>query len=146
MCCGEPIQPPDSRTKLFLGIVSLEILAIMALTCWTIGDIHFPLVEANRYTFAYAFTILFNCLSIIYFVYDGVLRERKEELFAFFGASLIVAAYSSYDFFVGCSHSDCLARMVVSLALQPFNIGFGIYLMKDMNWLAYQVVCFVVTC
>ena len=91
--------------------------------------------------FSYAITMLFNSICILYFVFDGILRERREELMAFFVASLLVAAYSTYDYFMACDHaeSECLARMIVSLVVQPFNVGFGLLLVNDFNWLAYKV-------
>lgn len=139
-CCGDPVQPPDRRETFFLVVVTAEIVAVMGLTCWTIDSITFPLTDDTRYSFAYAITMLFNALCILYFVFDGILRERREELVAFFVASLLVAAYSCYDYFIACRNDDmCLARMVVALALQPFNVGFGALLMSDLNWLAYKV-------
>ena len=139
-CCGEPISLPGTRSKIFLLLVTLEIIALVSLTCWTINDIEFPLNDNTRYSFAYAFTVLFNCFCILYFVFDGILRERKEELLAFLAASILVASYSIFDYFMGCSRStDCLVRLIVAAAVQPLNFGLGITTLREMGWLKYAV-------
>ena len=146
-CCGEPIQPPDRRERIFLSVVSLEIAAVIGLTAWSMYSLHFPLTDETRYSFAYALTVLFNSICILYFVYDGVLRERKAELYAFFAASLLVAAYTCYDYIIACEkENECLARLIVAIGLQPFNIGLGIVILKEFNWLAYQVLQDFVNC
>jgi hypothetical protein len=138
-CCGMPIQPPDRKRVFFLVVVSIEILVILGLTSWTIQEIHFPLTDDTRYALSYALVIIINCLFNLYFVFHGVLRERREELWAFFVASLLVLAYTAYQYFVSCGDSECLARFILSAILQPFNIGFGLYIIDGMAWLAYRI-------
>lgn len=141
-CCGQHIKPPNTQAKFFLGGVTIEILVLIGLTCWTINETSFPLDDNTRYTFAYAFAVLFNCFAVLYFVFDSVLRERKEEMYAFLVATTLTLAYSIYDYCVGCSHgTDCMTRLIVCAIVQPFNVVLAVLMIRDMNWLAYEVRC-----
>lgn len=139
-CCGRPIVKVDSKTFYFLLFIVVEGMAILGTTMWAMSTLRYPLDDTTRPSFAYGCTIMFNCFVVVYFVIHGTLRERKEELYAFLFASVGVGAYVIYNFFTGIYEWDVrLTRLILVASAQPFNIAGGVYVLRNMDWLAFHV-------
>ena len=113
-----------------LGLAA-QVLAVVALSIdrlQSLKSIEDPDVTSlDREAFAYTLCVLVNTLFVLYYVLHGTLRERVVEIGAFVLASVLLSAYLAYIYWVGhFTDAVSLARLIVGLAFQPFNVAAGV--------------------
>lgn len=98
--------------------------------------------DPNSFDFTYSLLLLISCLFCIFYVFNGVLRERQYEIYAFTGAVLLVLAYCilEYAFYPGGRNVIKLVRLIMGSVLVPINIVIAIMVAKRFGWLEFRIV------
>ena len=125
-------QTSGPSCSAFLVVVVAEVLAVVVLSAVRLGELNSSNSDAaskdvDKQAFAYTLCVLVNALFVLVYLVHGTLREQVLELAACVIASLLLGAYLAYSYWGGhFTDPVSLARLVVGLAFQPFNIGFGV--------------------
>lgn len=149
--CGQAIQKPSGLTLVFLLTVSLELLALVALTSLSLDENarhkHSAETEdAREAGLSYGTAVLLVTLAVWYFLVHGTLFERRLEVMIFVAASLCMMLFVIYQFVnpgadtSGLPRDARLARLTLVCASQPLNVVGGVIIVRNMDWLAFHLV------
>ena len=149
---GQAFMRPSRARLLFLVAVSLELVALIGLTSYSIEENAERGPDANadpasrEAGLSYSTAVLLVILAVWYFVLHGTLFERRLEISFFMLASLALCMFVLFQYLnpgqdtSGLPKGARVARLVLVCASQPLNLVGGVMLIRSMDWLAFHLV------
>lgn len=98
--------------------------------------------DPESFDFTYSLLLLISALFCIFYVFNGVLRERQYEIYAFVGAVLLVLVYCIFDYSLNVTGRSLikLIRLIIGSVLAPVNIILAICVARQFGWLEFRIV------
>ncbi|ELU11895.1 hypothetical protein CAPTEDRAFT_192923 [Capitella teleta] len=137
------------KERIFMALSVINLLLVLSLTAYRLH-----IVVASKQTaqsdFTFAVMLLVNSVFCFVYVFNGILREREFEIYAYVAAVLVVFAYCVLEYAINsdpdtgrtliklASHSKI--RLIFVCILGPVNIGFAIYIAREFGFLEFRIV------
>ncbi|KAK6979294.1 hypothetical protein BgiMline_020265 [Biomphalaria glabrata] len=83
-------------------------------------------VQLNDPDFTFCLVLLWNAVFCVWFVLDGILRERPSEIFILSIATVIITCYLIVNYIAGTQNEIKLSRMIAACVLSPLLVLFGL--------------------
>lgn len=135
------------RTFAGLSILEWAFLLVSGVNIFiTIGLTAERLVSARNdpesFDFTYSLLLLISALFCIFYVFNGVLRERQYEIYAFVGAVSLVLTYCIFDYSFNPNGRTLvkLVRLIIGSILAPVNITLAFIVARQFGWLEFRIV------
>jgi len=135
------------RTFAGLGIIEWIFLFVSRVNIFvaiglTVARLILTRNDPESFDFTYSLLLLISALFCVFYVFNGVLRERQYEIYAFVGAVLLVLIYCILDYALNPSGRSFikLVRLCFGSVLAPLNIGLAIVVARQFGWLEFRIV------
>ncbi|GAB6020007.1 hypothetical protein CHUAL_002757 [Chamberlinius hualienensis] len=98
--------------------------------------------DPYSFDFTYSLLLLISCFFCVFYVFNGVLRERQYEIYAFTAAVLLVLVYCilEYSLYPSGRNVIKLARLIVGSVLAPVNVVMAVLVARRFGWLEFRIV------
>ncbi|XP_059158391.1 uncharacterized protein LOC131942505 [Physella acuta] len=84
--------------------------------------------SSNNTDFTFGLVLLLNAVFCIWFVIEGVLRERPSELVILTIATVIIMVYLIANYLAGYHNDIKLIRLIIACVFCPFLVVLGLYI------------------
>lgn len=127
------------KEKWFLVLSFLNILAAVGLSLYRLIKV----AESDPKNSDLTFTILIivNAAFIAFYVFHGVLRERKYELYVQIVAILVILVYCIVEYAINTEKRTTvkLVRLIVACVFAPPNIVLSVLVARDFGELEFRI-------
>lgn len=140
-----PVGPTKTFSKLkwvewfFLGSGILNILIAVALTTYRLSEI-INNQETGSADFTFAVLLLINEGISLFYVFHGLLREKKYEIGVYCLTIIIVVVYCSIDYGVNDDDRTVLklVRLILAVVLGFINIVLAWFVANNFGFLKFK--------
>ncbi|KAH9507572.1 hypothetical protein Btru_051501 [Bulinus truncatus] len=108
---------------IYMALMLVSILLASGFTLYRLVS-----VGENEPDFTFCLVLLWNAAFCLWFVIDGVLRERPSEIFILTVATVIITCYLIVNYIAGAQNDIKLSRLLAACVISPilFLIGLKI--------------------
>ncbi|XP_062579074.1 uncharacterized protein LOC134240957 [Saccostrea cucullata] len=131
----------DAKETIFLVVSIANILTALGLTLYrfiTVIDDG----KSDSSDFTFALILIINGVFCIFYVFHGLLREKKYELYVLILAILVVLVYCVVEYIVNVDGRSTLklVRMILAIVLAPPNIVLAWSVARHFGYLTFRIV------
>lgn len=123
----------------FLIVSCVNIFIVIGLT---LERLVITWTDEQSFDFTYSLLLLISALFCVFYVFNGVLRERQYEVYAFVAAVLLVLVYCTFDYVwnIRFRNDIKLIRLIIGGVLAPINIMLALIVARRFGWLEFRIV------
>ncbi|KAL4226670.1 hypothetical protein ACF0H5_014650 [Mactra antiquata] len=128
-----------AKEKWFVILSLINILAAIGLTAYRLYVVARDDPENSDFTFT--ILIIVNACFVAFYVFHGVLRERKYELYVQILAVLVILAYCIVEYAVKKDNRTTvkLVRLIITCVLAPPNVVLSVLVARDFGELEFRI-------
>lgn len=131
----------NAKETSFLIISIVNILTALGLTLYRFITV-IKEGESGSADFTFALILIINGAFSIFYVFHGLLREKKYELYVLILAILVVMVYCIVEYIVNVTGRSTLklVRLILAAVLAPPNIVLAWSVARHFGYLTFRIV------
>ncbi|BFZ20177.1 hypothetical protein BsWGS_23216 [Bradybaena similaris] len=118
---ARPLSDITWKERVYAALMLVSIVGAAVMTIIRLTD-----VSTSDPDFTFCLVLLLNAVFCVWFVIEGVLRERPSELFILTFATVIIMVYLIVNYATGHQTEVKLARLVIACIFCPVLVVLGL--------------------
>ncbi|CAG5133139.1 unnamed protein product, partial [Candidula unifasciata] len=118
---ARPLSDITWKERIYAALMLVSIVGAAVMTI-----IRLTVITTDDPDFTFCLVLLLNAVFCVWFVIEGVLRERPSELFILTFATIIIMVYLIVNYATGQQNDVKLARLVIACIFCPVLVILGL--------------------